>query len=74
MWVVGNNFGQAGLPAPRADAAAPGSRQSGPSRRGGQPRLRDWEALWWKATREQERLRARVGMLLAEISRLSDRG
>ena len=38
------------------------------------PRLREWEQLWWKAAREGDRLRARVGLLIQELSRLSDRG
>jgi hypothetical protein len=38
------------------------------------PRIRDWEALWWKASREQDSLRSRIGVLLREISRLTDSG
>jgi hypothetical protein len=38
------------------------------------PRAREWESLWWQAMREQSRLRGRVGVLLREVSRLSDRG
>jgi hypothetical protein len=38
------------------------------------PRTRDWEGLWWRAMREQRRLRGRVGVLLREISRLTDSG
>jgi hypothetical protein len=37
------------------------------------PRLRDWEARWFRAMRENDRLRSRIGGLLREISRLSDR-
>jgi hypothetical protein len=37
------------------------------------PKLREWEARWWRAVRENEQLRARVGGLLREISRLSDK-
>jgi hypothetical protein len=37
------------------------------------PRLRDWEARWFRAMRQNDRLRSRIGGLLREISRLSDR-
>lgn len=58
---------------PRADAAA--GFRAGWARlsRWVQPRLRDWEHRWWRAVRENDRLRARVGSLLREISRLTDR-
>jgi hypothetical protein len=36
------------------------------------PRLRDWEARWRRAMRENERLRARIGALLSDLSRLRD--
>jgi len=38
------------------------------------PRLRDWEGRWFRAMRENDRLRARIGGLLREVSRLTDRG
>ena len=38
------------------------------------PKLREWEARWWRAVRENDQLRARVGNLLRELSRLNDRG
>jgi hypothetical protein len=37
-------------------------------------RLREWEQRWWHATRENDRLRSRIGDLLRELSRLSDNG
>jgi hypothetical protein len=37
------------------------------------PRLREWEARWWILVRENERLRAHIGRLITEVSRLSDR-
>jgi hypothetical protein len=36
------------------------------------PRLRDWEARWFRAMRENDRLRSRIGGLLGDISRLTD--
>jgi hypothetical protein len=36
------------------------------------PKLRDWEARWFRAMRDNDRLRARIGVLLRELSRLSD--
>jgi hypothetical protein len=39
-----------------------------------QPRLREWEARWFRAMRENDRLKARIGVLLSEISRLTDGG
>lgn len=36
------------------------------------PRLREWEARWWRMARENDRLRARLGVALREISRLND--
>jgi hypothetical protein len=36
------------------------------------PLVRDWEARWWRAVRENDRLRARLGSLLREVSRLND--
>ena len=58
----------------RADAAA--GFRAGWSRlaRFVRPKLREWEARWWRAVRENDQLRARVGSLLRELSRLSDRG
>jgi hypothetical protein len=38
------------------------------------PRLRDWEARWFRAVRDNDRLRARIGILLRELTRKSDRG
>jgi hypothetical protein len=39
-----------------------------------QPIVGDWEARWWRLVAENSRLRARIGLLLTEISRLNDRG
>jgi hypothetical protein len=36
------------------------------------PKLREWEARWWRAVRENDQLKARVGCLLRELSRLAD--
>ena len=57
---------------PRADAAA--GFRAGWSRlaRFITPKLRDWEARWFRAMRENDRLRAHVGSLLRELSRRSD--
>ena len=57
---------------PRADAAA--GFRAGWARlaRLVSPRLRDWEARWFRSMRENDRLKARVGWLLREVSRLSD--
>jgi hypothetical protein len=59
---------------PRADASA--GFRAGWARlaRWVQPRLRDWEQRWRRALRENDSLRARLGVLLREISRLSDSG
>ena len=38
------------------------------------PKLREWQARWFRAMRENDRLRSRIGVLLREISRLSDGG
>jgi hypothetical protein len=38
------------------------------------PRLRDWEARWWRAMRDNDRFRSRLGVALREIARLQDRG
>ena len=35
--------------------------------------MREWEARWWRMARENDRLRARLGSALREISRLSER-
>lgn len=57
---------------PRADAAA--GFRAGWSRlaRFVSPKLREWEARWFRAMHENDRLRARIGTLLRELSRLSD--
>jgi hypothetical protein len=57
---------------PRADAAS--GFRAGWARlaRWVQPRLRDWEARWFRSMRENDRLKARVGSLLRELSRMSD--
>jgi hypothetical protein len=39
-----------------------------------QPIVREWEARWWRLVAENSQLRARIGLLLAQISRLTDRG
>ena len=59
---------------PRADAAA--GFRAGWSRlaRFVTPKLREWEARWFRAMRENDRLKARIGSLLRELSRLNDRG
>jgi hypothetical protein len=59
---------------PRGDAAA--SFRAGWSRlaRFVTPKLREWEARWFRAMRENDRLRARVGSLLREVTRLGERG
>jgi hypothetical protein len=58
---------------PRADAAA--GFRAGWARlaRCVTPKLREWEARWFRAMRENDRLKARVGSLLRELSRLTDR-
>ena len=38
------------------------------------PRLRDWEARWWRSVRDNDRFRAQLGNALREIARLQDRG
>jgi len=57
---------------PRADAAA--GFRAGWTRlsRWVQPRLHDWEQRWWRAVRENDRLRSHVGTLLREISRMTE--
>jgi hypothetical protein len=59
---------------PRADASA--GFRAGWARlaRFVRPKLREWEARWWRMARENDRLRARLGVALREISRLSERG
>ena len=58
---------------PRADGAA-GFRAGWPRlSRWVRPRLHDWEQRWWRLVRENDRLKARVGSLLREVSRLTDR-
>jgi len=36
------------------------------------PKLRDWEQRWFRSMRDNDRLRARIGILLRELTRLSD--
>jgi hypothetical protein len=57
---------------PRADAAA--GFRAGWARlaRFVSPKLREWEARWFRSMRDNDRLRARVGVLLRELSRLTD--
>ena len=38
------------------------------------PMVGDWEARWWRLATENSQLRARIGLLLSEISRLRERG
>jgi len=38
------------------------------------PKLREWEARWWRSMHDNDRLRARLGNALREISRLTDSG
>jgi hypothetical protein len=38
------------------------------------PIVGDWEARWWRLVTENSHLRAQIGLLLSEISRLNDRG
>jgi hypothetical protein len=58
----------------RADAAA--GFRAGWARlaRFVRPKLREWEARWWRAVGENDRLRSRIGTLLREVSRLNDAG
>ena len=57
---------------PRADAAA--GFRAGWSRlaRCIRPRLREWEASWCRAMRDNDRLKARIGLLLMELARRDD--
>jgi len=59
---------------PRADAAA--GFRAGWERlaRVVRPRLREWEGRWFRSMRENDRLKARIGSLLRELTRASDRG
>jgi len=59
---------------PRADTAA--GFRAGWARlaRIVRPRLREWETRWFRAVRENDRLRARIGLLLAELTRRDERG
>ena len=59
---------------PRADAAT--GFRAGWARlaRFVRPKLREWEARWWRMARDNNALRARLGVALREISRLTDRG
>ncbi len=59
---------------PRADAAAGFRAGCARLARFVRPKLREWEARWWRMARENDRLRARLGVALREISRLTDRG
>jgi hypothetical protein len=36
------------------------------------PQFREWEARWFRAMRENDRLRSRIGVLLMQLSRLTD--
>jgi hypothetical protein len=36
------------------------------------PKLREWEARWWRMARENESLRSRLDSLVAEVSRLNE--
>ena len=58
---------------PRGDAA---SFRAGWTRlaRYVSPKLKEWEARWWSAMRENDGLKARIGSLLMEISRRDDSG
>jgi hypothetical protein len=38
------------------------------------PRLRDWEARWWRSVRDNDQLRARLAVALRELARMQDRG
>src|SRR5438552_17319240 len=57
---------------PRADAAA--GFRAGWARlaRFVRPKLRECEARWFRSMRENDRLKAQVGSLLRELSRLND--
>src|SRR5437868_4188929 len=59
---------------PRADAAA--GFRAGWSRlaRFVTPKLREWESRWFRSMRENDRLKARIGTLIRELSRANDRG
>jgi len=59
---------------PRADAAACFRARWSRLARSVRPRLRDWEARWWRAMRENDRLRARIGLLLTDLARRDDSG
>jgi hypothetical protein len=36
------------------------------------PKLRDWESRWLRAKRDQQGLKARIGVLVSEAERLQD--
>jgi hypothetical protein len=57
---------------PRADAAA--GFRAGWARlaRFVRPKLHEWEERWFRAMRGNDRLRARIGSLIREVSRLTD--
>lgn len=57
---------------PKADAASGFRAGWGRLARFVGPKLRDWEARWFRAMRENDRLKARIGILLREITRLTD--
>ena len=59
---------------PRADAAA--GFRAGWARlaRFVTARFQDWESRWWRQSRENESLRSHIGVLLSQISRLTERG
>ena len=55
-------------------AVNPRSNAAAGFRAGWVPRLRDWEARWWRSVRDNDSLRARLGSALRELARLQDRG
>jgi hypothetical protein len=57
---------------PRADAAA--GFRAGWERlaRFVSPKLKEWEGRWFRAMRDNDRLRAKIGVLLRELSRHTD--
>ena len=59
---------------PRADAAAGFRAGWARMARYVQPKLREWDARYQRAMRENGSLRSKIGTLITEISRLSDSG
>jgi hypothetical protein len=57
---------------PRADPAAGFRAGWARMARFVAPRLREWESRWRAAMRQNDHLRAQIGILLRELSRLSD--